>query len=350
MGESQASSIRLAAVFVAGALSLPGIANAEDSGQATDYRPGLGWQLPGTQLRLGGYANAILEPATGSGSGLALDDLSLFLHWEGAGKFRMFSEISLERPLVFRPGEGLSSRHTYVALERLHFDCLYSDQINLRAGKFLTPIGRWNSVHAGPLVWTTSRPLITEKSFPTNATGVMVFGSWTVLGKSADYSAYGTVGEEWRPDPKLDPFERAYGLHVNLSVSGSADFGLSYANFEQRSSSSETQHLLGVDYLWSRNRYEFEAEAVYRSSEDGSDLDEKGVSLQGVAPLSDRLYGVVRYEFYDPAGSTPPLNLGLLGLTFKATSASAFKVEWRQASHSRELVVGGLMASVSALF
>ena len=350
MGEIQARSIRMAKVFVAGTLALPGIASAQDPGQATDYRPGLGWQVPDTHLTVGGYFNAALERATGSGTELALDDLSLFLRWEGEGKFRMFSEISLENPLAFRPGDGLTSRHTYVALERLYFDYLYSDQINLRAGKFLTPIGRWNSVHAGPLVWTTSRPLITEQSFPTNVTGVMVFGSWPILGKSVDYSVYGTVGEEWRPDPKLDPFERAYGLHVNVPVWARADIGLSYASFEQRSSSSEARHLLGVDYLWSRNRYEFGAEAVYRFSEDGSDFDEKGLSLQGVAPLSDRLYGVVRYEFYDQAGPAPALNLGLLGLTFKATPALVFKVEWRQASHSQELVASGLMASISALF
>lgn len=341
------ASLALCMFLVLLAIQTP--AHADEATRASEYRPGLGWQVPGTSLKLGGYLTASFEDLRGSGSAVALDDLSLFGRWEGEGRLRAFAEITLESPLVYSRGPRRTSS-SYVALERLYADYLYSDRLNFRAGKFLTPIGRWNSVHAGPLVWTTSRPLITEQTFPTNATGVMAFGTIPVFGKSVDYSIYSAVGEEWRPDPKLDPFDNAFGVHAVVSVSANTEIGLSLASFDQQSAVGERRNLVGFDYFWTRHRYELDAEAVYRFSEQGARHDEKGLSVQGVAPLTQGLYAVGRYEFYDQAGAEPPVNLWLVGLTLKTSSALVFKVEWRKSSTRQALAPDGLMASFSALF
>lgn len=329
-----------------------GSAIAQVSSDATpsDYRPGQGWTVPGTNISIGGYAAVDYRNLTGSPASLAIDNLSLLLHWEGEGRLRLFAEVSVENPLVYESGSGQLKGQSYAALERVYGDYLYSDAIKLRVGKFLTPIGRWNVIHADPLVWTTSRPLITERAFPTNATGAMVYGTVAVAGRQFDYSVYGSIGSEWRPNPRLDPFSEAYGAHVATSVSTRSELGLSLVSFEQRSSVGEHRKLVGLDYSWSRERVELSAEAAYRFSDAGSRFDEKGLFVQGVIPLSRHWYAVARYEFYDPAGSAPDISLRLLGLAYKPAPWLVMKLEARDGVHLSAFAPAGVQASVSVLY
>ena len=323
---------------------------AEDTLAGADYQPGNGWQIPGTGFRLGGYASAGMENDRHRNTNIGLDDFSLFVHWESDGKLRLFSELDLEKPVMWEQSSGLTTNHAYLALERLYADYLYSENINFRAGKFLTPIGRWNVIHAAPLVWTTSRPLITEHTFPTNATGAMAYGTLPVMGHEIDYSVYTAIGNEWRPDPKLDPFEEAYGLHLTMPTTNLGEFGVSYANFEQKGNIGERKNLLGMDYFWSRNRYEISAEMVYRLSDEGHRSDEKGLYIQGVAPIADRWYAIGRYELYDQAGSASTLNLWLAGLAMRLTPAMLFKAEVSHATHNQIQAPEGIFASFAIMF
>jgi hypothetical protein len=331
-------------------LSVHLAARAEDTLAGADYQPGKGWQIPGTGFRLGGYASAGMENDRHQHTNLGLDDFSLFVHWESDGKLRLFSELDLENPVLWEQSRGLTTHHAYLALERLYADYLYSEKLNFRAGKFLTPIGRWNVIHAAPLVWTTSRPLITEHAFPTNATGAMAYGTLPVMGREIDYSVYTAIGNDWRPDPKLDPFEEAYGLHLTMPTSNLGEFGVSYANFEQKGKIGERKNLLGMDYFWSRNRYEISAEMVYRLSDEGRHSDEKGLYIQGVAPIADRWYAIGRYELYDKAGPAPAMNLWLAGLAMRLSPAMVFKAEVSHASHNRIQAPEGVFASFAIMF
>ncbi len=318
--------------------------------QAEDYTPGRGWQVPGTGFRLGGYASAGIEDDHHQRRSVGVDDFSLFVTWEGEGKLRLFSELDLERPVAWEQGSGVTTQHAYLALERLYADYLYSDRLNLRAGKFLTPVGRWNVIHAAPLVWTTTRPLVTEHTFPTNATGAMIYGALPVMGHDFDYALYTSIGEEWRPDPKLDPFEEAYGGHLSAPLGHHAEIGLSYANFEQQSAVGERRNLLGLDYMWSRDRYEVSAELAYRFSEEGHHADEKGAYVQGVFPIAGNWYGIGRYEFYDQAGPAPAMNLWLAGVAMRLSPAMVLKAEYSHAENNRIQAPEGFFASFAVLF
>jgi len=152
---------------------LPALAQAH-AGEG--YRLGQGYPVGSTGLTLGGYATVSAESLRGERSRVALDDLSLFVWWESERRWKLFAEFDYEDVLA-HPSRDSDGEGRYLALERLYADYAINDRLSLRAGKFLTPIGRWNLVHATPLVWTTSRPLITDQTFPTNVTGLMLSGS-----------------------------------------------------------------------------------------------------------------------------------------------------------------------------
>jgi hypothetical protein len=312
-----------------------------------DYHLGDGLRIPGTGWTLGGYATGSYNDLSDAAPRANLDNLSLFVWWEGQSRWKLFSEIEYENFAVTRRATG--GRDDYVSLERLYVDYALTDTADIRGGKFLTPIGRWNLIHATPLVWTTSRPLTTTRAFPTNMTGLMLTGTLPSVANGLEYTLYGASTGDLRPNPDQDPFATALGVHVTLPLSQRGQLGFSYANFEQRHTRPERKQLVGLDYFWTRDRWELSAEAVYRSSGFGGHADEKGAFVQLAAPLTDRLYAVGRAEVYRGALQPHDTELFVAGLTFRISRALVLKAEWIDGNHNTIHAPTGFMSSISIL-
>ena len=332
-------------------LALTGLQARADEYPLSDinYRMGEGLKVADTGFSLGGYATASLQNLRHAPSRIAVDNLSLFVWWQGDSRWKFFSEFDYENVLASNAA-GQEGRDHYLALERLYLDYAVTDTATIRVGKFLTPIGRWNLIHATPLVWTTSRPLVTTRTFPTNATGLMLNGTLPAVAHGAEYSLYASKGNELRPNPALDPFHEAIGGHVTFPLLPDGQVGLSYVVFEQEQARDETRQLVGADFVWSRNRYEISAEGIYRFSDNGSAWDEKGAFGQLVVPLSDKLYAVGRYEIFRKALESQATQLWIAGLNYRITPAIVLKAEWIGSKHNRIDAPEGFMSSLSLLF
>jgi len=324
---------------------------AAEDGAFSDinYRLGEGLQVADTGLSLGGYATASYTHLQHAPARAALDNLSLFVWWQGESRWKFFSELDYENVLA-TPVSDVDGENRYLALERLYVDYALTDTTTIRAGKFLTPIGRWNLIHATPLVWTTSRPLLTLETFPTNATGLMLNGTLPNVADGTEYSLYASKGSEIRPNPVLDPFREAIGMHVTFPALTDGQIGFSYASFEQDKTRDEKKQLIGFDYVWSRNRYAFSSEGVYRFSDNGSDWDEKGIFGQLVVPLSAKLYAVGRYELFRKALEPQTTRLWVAGLNYQFTPAIVLKAEWNGAIYNTIGAPEGFLSSLSILF
>jgi hypothetical protein len=342
---------RVARLVVAAVLVASGCQAFAEGNVLSDitYRLGDGLRVPGLGLTLGGYATGTFDHLRDSPSRVALEDLSLSLWWEGPGRVKVFSEFDYENSRIPR-ASGIDAEAPYLALERLYLDYALSETATLRVGKFLTPIGRWNLIHATPLVWTTSRPLVTTRAFPTNVTGLMISGRLPLAGVGIDYSLYASAGHEFRPNPALDPFREAIGGHVSVSLPLEFQLGASYVNFEQAKTLGERKQLVGFDALWSHNHYELSAEAIQRFSADSSAKDEKGAFLQLVVPITGKLFAVGRYEVYRQAEEMAITRTWVAGLNYRLTHAIVLKAEWIAARQNLIGAPEGFMSSISVLF
>jgi hypothetical protein len=301
---------------------------------ARRYQLGQGYRIGDSGFTLGGYGEAVARDDRERDPEASLESLSALLWWDGGGRWHFFSELELEDALITRPG-----------------DTTTDDALKFRLGKFLTPVGRWNLIHAAPLTWTTSRPLITEATFPTNTTGGMVYGvlPWTADG--VEYSLYATPGEELFPEDDIDTFKEAVGARLASRLLPNTQFGLSYVNFEQEQSAEERKQLIGADFLWQWHRHELSGEIAYRNvARGGESRDEEGAYLQYVAPLSQTLYAVVRYETFQVREPGPDVELFLGGLNWRPRPAVALKAEYSRLSGESADIADGFLASIAVLF
>jgi hypothetical protein len=316
------------------------------------YELGKGFRLGDSGFTVGGYSAVQYQNTKSSDSGASLTHLSMFLWWENQSRLKFFSELDRERETIGVANQSTSAEKHFLAVERFYFDYSFSDLLTVRAGKFLTPVGRWNLIHADPLVWTTSRPLITHQLFPDNATGLMILGNAPMLGRQADYALYASATHDLRTAPGNDPFNRAYGARLNLPANENLEFGLSYLNFSQRAEPNEQKHLLGIDFLWSSKGYELSGEWAYRKSSEQGERDDKrsGDFIQGVIPLTGKLYAVGRIESLREPVLDKKIRVQVLGLNYRPNPAVSLKLEF---IHGSDVGLGtpvGFLSSISVLF
>ncbi len=245
-----------------------------------DYHLGQGLRLGDSGLTLGGYASARYEILHDRKPQFTLSALSFFLSWDTGTRVRFFSELKFEDVTVTKGQQAFTRRSNTIELERLYADVYLSEIATLRVGKFLTPIGRWNLIHADPLVWTTSRPLITSQSFAPNTTGGMLYGSLSPLGKDLDYSIYLEVTDDPDADHNEGPFSEVAGVHLSTHW-GFAEWGVSYAHFVREAERNREQHLVGADFFWTRERLEVTGEFLYRVGKDPGKGNRRGHVVKG---------------------------------------------------------------------
>ena len=326
--------------------------------------------LPG--LTLSGYATAEILVPDGRGRsqptfvGTANDDdsqagrrtrldlshLSGIAWWEPSAAWKVLGEIDLQdiAQVPAHSSDDGNSSEPYVALDRLYVDYRATDAFSLRAGKFLTPIGRWNQEHSDPQVWTVLRPLISQSAFPTSATGVMVFGSAPIGSQWFDYQVYAADGGEWRPSPRSHPFESAVGGRISTELDPSFQLGVSVSHFRQEGADASQFNLVGADFAWSLFGSELSGEAIQRRGQDANVGEEHGWFAQATVPLTHRWWGVGRLEEYRRAVDESESRTALLGVVYRSGRHWVFKAEWARATGSATGLPSGFLTSFTVAY
>lgn len=312
------------------------------------YELGQGYRLGDSGFTLGGYSSLQFQDLQNDKPRGSLSHLSMFVWWEGESRLKFFSEIDNQDMLAADEQSHDGDMH-FLSIERLYFEYAFNDALTLRAGKFLTPVGRWNQIHADPLIWTTSRPLITVELFPEHVTGVMALGNVAMFGRQADYTLYGSIGSDFRPDQADDPFNHVLGARFNLPVGENLQIGFSLANFDRIAAVEEHELLTGADFAWSSQGFEVSGEAAYRRSSFGTAHDANGGFLQAVAPLYGKLFAVGRVEAIHNPDLQENTRLLVLGLNYRHSRAVSLKLEVIHGI-DQNISAPGFLSSVSVLF
>jgi hypothetical protein len=310
--------------------------------------PGL--RLGRTGLTVGAFATVELDKEDGGPATVALDSVNPLVLFEPFDFVRAFAEVEIGGLLTWQPGKGSLESAPDVALERLYGDVSGGDALNLRLGKFQTPVGIWNTVPAEPFTWTATSPAIVE-AFDEHQTGVALFGTVYSGAANLEYWVYGQFLDAL--DPEGTPAERGVGTRVRLAgVRSDWAVGGSYLSSRREGLWS---HLGALDAFWSRGPLELQAEAILvRGGEPGRRVG--GGYLQGSWHLGAHTralagwHVVGRYERFQPPGDAPASHIGNLGLAWLPRSWLNLKADYQLVRSPGEHARSGAFASVSVIF
>lgn len=321
---------------------------------AGEYHLGEGYTVG--NINLAGYTNLIMEAPRDGKASFIVDDLSLF----GSGRFNQyvnpFFELEISGATLWREGSALfADDHPHLKLERLYNDSKLSQNLTLRIGKMLTPIGEWNTIHAAPLVWTTTRPMTTRRSFSQYTSGLL-------LDYSSQSSKLPDIQVFWQPDDEFLPSsnntrKREYihtaGAHLNWA-SGLADklgVSLQHADIQK---TDESQTLLGLNFKKALGQIQLESEATYTAI-DGHNPNrmrdnEWGAYVFGGYAVNDQWLAMARYEYFADRNTLQGSRNTLIGLNWRPDPALVWKLEYIKQDGAKLSIGTGLYASFSMLF
>lgn len=328
-------------------LCLSGVSLSTLAGEADDF-----WQ----GFHLGGYSSGDLHVPRTEPTTLKLNEISLIVTWEQNSRFKFFGELELEEPLAYSAKNGVHSKTSHLDLERFYLDYNLNAQANVRAGRFLTPAGRWNQLHASPLVWTASRPLVTLRMFPYAINGAMLFGTVQLNDVGLEYQVYGEALKDQYQDGSEVIYRDVRGGRIALNnlLGFSGDnpglntLGFNVMSYHKDVGGSPSYRLYGLDFLLEFNRWELSGEAYLRNTVQGADAG-SGAYLQSAFDLGQSWYWITRLETLHEVDSKDA-ERWVLGLTKRVKPNQLLKFEFVGGSGEYEDVPRGFATSFAVMF
>ena len=303
-----------------------------------------------------GYTNIVIDAPAGDKHSLSIDDLSLIITGHINRTFNPFLEAELSGATLFQQGEApLSNISPQTSLERFYNDSYLTNNLSLRVGKMLSPVGEWNLIHAAPLVFTTTRPITTERGFSEYASGASLIYI-DPKGRLPDVQFYVQPAGEVSPTPSsraTREYEHVAGFHLNFPSGLTNKLGFSFQH-AQAKKTGQQQNLIGFNFNKELGSLELESEAIHTHFSDTNNSqmqdNEWGAYFQGAYALNERWHWVGRYEYFVDRNYSGASKNALLGVFYKSTSPSVWKLEYIE-QHGRQLEIQtGLYASFSMLF
>lgn len=330
-------------------------AGEKSTGQPWEYRLGEGLRIADTELHIGGYLSIKNEnDLDENDERLVFDDLSLFIFGNIGERWKFFSELE-DADFLETDTDGKTRTKHHYELERFYMDYLSSDQLGIRIGKFLTPVGTWNEIHAEPLTWTVSRPLVTFITFPEFTSGLQLYGNMTVMDEDISYSLFMQNSESIDEETSFRDAVVLYGGRLRWLGSGGLEIGMPLVYYYEYEVGDRV-YLTGLDFTYRNPRAEIRGEATYSRVDLKNDgwSKEYGYYLQGTFTLTERNFLVLRHEYLDGREHLGEFSAISIGGAYKHKPQIVFKAEYQ--IRDGDIVIEGInnselfLMSFSVLF
>lgn len=321
---------------------------------AGEYHLGEGY--PVGNANIAGYINLVAESPNDGEAQLVGDDFSLFGRASFDKYLNPFFEVEVSGVTFWREsGTLFSDNNPDVVLERLYNDSYLTDNLSFRIGKMLTPVGEWNTIHAAPLVWTTTRPMTTYRSFPEFTSG-LALNYEPQNGKLPEVQVFWQPTGELRPIPKTlvtREYLHTVGAHLNWAKGLTDKVGISLQHADVNNL-DESQTLLGLNVRKALGKFQFETEVTYTHIGGQNPArvrdNEWGAYWLGGYAINDKWLVMARYENFADREVRQGSRNALLGFVWHPDPAIAWKVEYVKQKGVRLDISSGIFASFSVLF
>ncbi len=309
------------------------------------FEPGREHTALDGQLGISGYLALELHVTDQKEHQLLLEGLALFLTYNPRPAVRVFGEFELV-DVVRLEDDGFHAGRRIFTLERLSLEYEPSPAFRLRVGQLLTPVGIWNTIHAAPLVWTTSRPLATKYFFDTAMTGLQVDSPMRVGAFDVVATVFGQATDHLDETEDMQQAERAFGGRLQFGGQQRWHVATSYLRFEDERE-KRWESTIGADFIFENDDWELTSEFAVNDP-DGIGRTTWGAYGQAVHHAGHGFHPFVRYEHVKLEGTSgSPV---VFGIGYKPGPSSIIKMEGVVGARDLGSGGNGFISSYAILF
>ncbi len=312
--------------------------------EGVKYVKGRGLKIIPLNMTIGGYVSLYYQKDKNLEK-FGAEDAALLVFGKIKDRIGYFFEIELDD--FYQVVNGKERVKRKIDIERLYLDFEINEYVNLRLGKFITPVGLWNPIYINILKWTTSDPLTAEYFFPQFTTGVQLYGNLP-----GDWRYFLFFQRNKGIDENYNNFVSKWiiGTEVEKDINENLSLGFNLGKFKLKNK-PETLTFWGLNAKYQTHLLEVSGEFMYAwEKEDylGGSLSYRlSYYLQGVYRVMPKNYAVLRYGFFRDKSDHSRYRILTLGWNFRPSYNFVIKAEYQLRERSE---FNKFLASVSWLF
>lgn len=308
---------------------------------ASEYEIGNGYEI-NKYITIGGYFSTEYEK-TDSKESIGIDDIAFLLYGEIDPKINYLLEYEAAGYYTNDIKNDAIDTNSKFHIERAYMDYIYSDSMNIRAGKMITPIGYWNLMPINVLRDTTSNPRLSKEIYPKFITGINING-YLPLEESYKYAIFFQNNKDMDRGYNNFDTKEYMGGSVTKMLENS-DVGFNIGEFENENDESKNRYF-GVNYRYEKDWFEFLSEVI------ATEVLEKNKKrdafyLQASKRFLYKHTFVGRYEYFNDRLYDDLSSKYIFGYNYRLIYPVSMKMEYQIDSNSQK---NAFVASFSMLF
>ena len=312
--------------------------------QTEPYQLGMGLSLD-QGFTVGGYFSTEFVHGDNVDK-FVVDDLAILIYGEFDNNFSYLLELESIDAYEVDFENDSSDSNLPPTIERLYGDYKFSDNVSVRVGKQITPMGYWNLQPINVLRETTSNPYYSREMFPKFLTGVDVYG-FTSFDQDLSYHVYFQGSKDLDEDNINIKTDEHTGFSLEKEISNNWKLGGSLGKYTE-TDDSRTRYFQ-VNTRWDNSRYSLISEAIINSRDlvnSGSEKS-KAFYIQGEYRFKPRHSVITRAEYFTNERFAIRDKIAVIGYSFRPQFPVSLKIEYQWHSESRD---NRLLSSFSVLF
>ncbi|WP_457748668.1 outer membrane beta-barrel protein [Sulfurimonas sp.] len=317
--------------------------------QAQEYKIGQGVQL-NKKLTVGAYFST--DYTKGSSVDKArLDDVAVLAYGNLSSQLSYFLELESAPTYVKDYKNHSTQTNLKFYYERAYGNYMYSDNLALRFGKFITPIGYWNLEPINVLRDTSSNPLYSSLLFPKFVTGVDLYG-YVNEEDSLQYHLFLQTTNDIDEDYINIKNNFFLGSSLSYDISDEINLGATLGYFKTKDIKKDV-FLAQINAKYDNYPYLLQTEWAYTDIKNktlSNKAKQFGGYLQGMYNFTQQHAIVGRYEYFDDTQTSTLIqqqHIGIIGYSYRPVYAVSIKAEYQFNSHQE---LNKAIISFSVLF
>lgn len=296
------------------------------------YELGRGYAI-NDSVHVGGYLSA--DYAKSKNEEYArVDDVALLSYGKITDDLSFLVELEAAPFYTYNYMTEEGKKDTYFHKERLYLDYKYSQNINFRIGKQISPIGYWNLEPINVLRDTSSNPVLSSEIFPKFLSGIDIYGY--ILGsESLKYHLYAQKNEDLDEDYINIPNKHFYGLSLENEVDYDFKYGADIGEFITLD--DKRSRFIGLSLKYENSTIRLQTEAMYSNIKDLNTniTDYKFAGyLQSLYKINHQNAIVGRYEHFRNNALDVEQDIGIVGYSYRPVYSISIKSEYQINSDS----------------